>query len=213
LTESLGFGVLAFTSLLSIVNPLGAVPIYVAMTAGYDSRQRRVTLRRAAMTGLIVLVAFAAFGPLILRFFGITTEAFQIAGGLIFFGIGWEMLHARSSETKTTAAEQSAGATKEDIGIIPLGLPTLVGPGAITTVIALNGQADSFFDVAFIYLAIVIVLLVSAGLLAAAPMVTRRVGTTGMNVMTRLMGLLVMVVGAQFEINGITAVARQIGAS
>jgi multiple antibiotic resistance protein len=123
------------------------------------------------------------------------------------------MLHERSSETKTTAAEQSAGASKEEIGIIPLGLPTLVGPGAITTVIALNGQADSFFDVSFIYIAIVIVMLISAGLLAAAPIVTRRVGTTGMNVMTRLMGLLVMVVGAQFEINGISAVARQIGAS
>lgn len=212
MTDSLGFGVLAFTSLLSIVNPLGAVPIYVAMTANYDARQRRVTLRRAAVTGLIVLIAFAAFGPLILGFFGITTEAFQIAGGIIFFGIGWEMLHARSSETKTTAAEQTAGAGKEDIGIIPLGLPTLVGPGAITTVIALNGQADTVMDVGFIYIAIVVVLLISAALLAAAPLVTRRIGTTGMNVMTRLMGLLVMVVGAQFEINGITAVARQIGA-
>jgi multiple antibiotic resistance protein len=209
-TESLGFGVLAFTSLLSIVNPLGAVPIYVAMTASYDRRQRRITLRRALATGLIVLVAFAAFGPLILRFFGITTQAFQIAGGIIFFGIGWEMLHARNSATKTTAAEQTAGASKEDIGIIPLGLPTLVGPGAITTVIALNGQADSVPDVVFIYIAIVVVLLISLALLVAAPMVSRRIGTTGMNVMTRLMGLLVMVVGAQFEINGITAVARQI---
>lgn len=210
MAESLGFGVLAFTSLLSIVNPLGAVPIYVAMTASYDGRQRRVTLRRAVTTGLIVLIAFTAFGPLILGFFGITTEAFQIAGGIIFFGIGWEMLHARSSGTKTTEAEQSAGASKEDIGIIPLGLPTLVGPGAITTVIALNGQADSVADTAFIYAAIVVVMLTCGGLLAAAPMVTRRIGTTGMNVMTRLMGLLVMVVGAQFEINGITSVARQI---
>jgi len=173
--ESLGFAVLAFTSLLSIVNPLGAVPIYVAMTSSYDARQRRVTLRRAVMTGLAVLVAFAAFGPLILRFFGITTEAFQIAGG-----------------------------------IIPLGLPTLVGPGAITTVIAINAQAKNAFDVASVYLSIVLVLAISGGLLAAAPVVTRRIGSTGMNVMTRLMGLMVMVVGAQFEINGVSAVARQI---
>ena len=210
MSDSLGFAVLAFTSLLSIVNPLGAVPIYAAMTASYDRRQRRNTLRRAIATGLIVLVVFAAGGPLILAFFGITTEAFQIAGGIIFFGIGWEMLHARPSATKTTEAEQTAGASKEDIGIIPLGLPTLVGPGAITTVIALNGQAVSAFDVAGIYLSIVLVLGLSGALLAAAPMVTRRIGTTGMNVMTRLMGLLVMVVGAQFEINGISAVARQI---
>jgi multiple antibiotic resistance protein len=212
MSESLGFGVFAFTSLLSIVNPLAAVPIYVAMTSSYDARQRRVTVRRASITGLVILVAFTAFGPLILRFFGITTEAFQIAGGIIFFGIGWDMLHARSSGTKTSPAEQTAGAGKEDIGIIPLGLPTLVGPGAITTVIALNGQAGSVADIAFIYIAIVTVMLISAGLLASAPFVTRRVGTTGMNLMTRLMGLIVMVVGAQFEINGISAVARSLGA-
>jgi len=210
MTELLGFGVFAFTSLLSIVNPLAAVPVYVAMTASYDAHQRRVTLQRALLTGLILLVGFAALGPFILRVFGITTEAFQIAGGLIFFGIGWEMLNARRSETRTTAAEQTASVEKQDIGIIPLGLPTLVGPGAITTVIALNGQAGSALDVAFVYIAIVLVMIISGALLIAAPLVSRRIGTTGMNVMTRLMGLLVMVVGAQFEINGITAVAHQI---
>lgn len=208
--ESLGFAVLAFTSLLSIVNPLGAVPIYVAMTASYDPRQRKATLRRAVATGLVILIAFAAFGPLILGFFGITTEAFQIAGGIIFFGIGWDMLQAKRTRVKTTEEEESDCAGKEDIGIIPLGLPTLVGPGAITTVIAINAQAKSAFDIASVYVAILLVLGISGGLLAAAPAVSRRIGNTGMNVMTRLMGLLVMVVGAQFEINGVTAVARQI---
>jgi len=208
--ETLGFAVLAFTSLVSIVNPLGAVPIYAAMTSSYDARQRRHTLRRALVTALLVLIVFAAFGPVILRFFGITTEAFQIAGGIIFFGIGWDMLHARRSELKMTRAEERAGADKEDTGIIPLGLPTLVGPGAITTVIALNGQASGAAAVLSIYVSIVLVVAVSGVMLFAAPFVTRRIGTTGMNVMTRLMGLLVMVVGAQFEINGITAVARQV---
>jgi len=210
--ESLGFAVLAFTSLLSIVNPLGAVPIYVAMTATYDAGQRKATLRRAVVTALVVLIAFAAFGPLILGFFGITTEAFQIAGGIIFFGIGWDMLQAKRTRVKTTEEEESDSAGKEDVGIIPLGLPTLVGPGAITTVIAINAQAKNAFDVASIYLSILLVLGISGSLLAAAPAVTRRIGNTGMNVMTRLMGLMVMVVGAQFEINGVTAVARQIGA-
>jgi MarC family membrane protein len=208
--ESLGFAVLAFTSLLSIVNPLGAVPIYVAMTSTYDARQRRATLRRAVVTGLAVLGAFAAFGPLILGFFGITTEAFQIAGGIIFFGIGWDMLQAKRTRMKTTEEEETDSAAKEDVGIIPLGLPTLVGPGAITTVIAINAQAKNAFDVASVYLSIVLVIGLSGGLLAAAPFVTRRIGNTGMNVMTRLMGLMVMVVGAQFEINGISSVARQI---
>jgi multiple antibiotic resistance protein len=210
MSDWLGFAVLSFTSLLSIVNPLGAVPIFVAMTATYETRQRAAALRRAILTGLVVLFAFALFGPWILRFFGITTQAFQIAGGIIFFGVGWDMLNARRTHVKTTEQEQTESASKEDVGIIPLGLPTLVGPGAITTVIALNGQAESAIQVGSIYVSIVAVLLISWALLAAAPAVTRRIGQTGMNVMTRLMGLLVMVVGAQFVINGVTVVALDI---
>lgn len=210
MSDWLGFAVLSFTSLLSIVNPLGAVPIFVAMTATYETRQRAAALRRAIVTGLVVLFAFALFGPWILRFFGITTQAFQIAGGIIFFGVGWDMLNARRTHVKTTEQEQTESASKEDVGIIPLGLPTLVGPGAITTVIALNGQAESAIQVGSIYVSIVAVLLISWALLAAAPAVTRRIGQTGMNVMTRLMGLLVMVVGAQFVINGVTVVALDI---
>ncbi len=208
--ESLAFAVLSFTSLLAIVNPLGAVPVYVAMTANYAPRQRTVTVRRAIATSLLILVAFALFGPWILRFFGITTHAFQIAGGILFFGMGWDMLNARRTRVKTTEEEETESAAKEDVGIIPLGLPTLVGPGAITTVIALNGQADTALETAAVYVAIVLVLSISWALLAAAPAVTRRIGRTGMNVMTRLMGLLVMVVGVQFVINGATVVALQI---
>jgi multiple antibiotic resistance protein len=209
-SDELGFMVLAFTSLLAIVNPLGAVPIYVAMTISYEKRQRSATLRRAIVTGFIVLVAFAVLGPFILRFFGITTQAFQVAGGIIFFGVGWDMLNARRTRSKTTEEEQTESAAKQDVGIIPLGLPTLVGPGAITTVIALNGQAVNAYQVGGIYISIVGVLLISWALLAAAPAVTRRIGQTGMNVMTRLMGLLVMVVGAQFVINGVSVVALDI---
>jgi multiple antibiotic resistance protein len=200
------FAILAFTSLLAIVNPIGAVPIYVAMTAAYDRAHRAATLRRGIFTAFVVMAVFALLGSAILRFFGITTPAFQIAGGIIFFGIGWDMLHARRSHVKTTEEEEMAGAEKEDVGIIPLGIPGLAGPGAITTVIALQSQARSLADRAAIYIAIVLVSIVSWALLAAAPAVTRRMGSTGMNVFTRLMGLLVMVVGAQFVINGVLAV-------
>ena len=207
--EGLAFATLAFTSLLAIVNPLSAVPMYLAMTASYDRRHRAATLRRGIVTAAAVMAVFALFGNQILQFFGITTPAFQIAGGIIFFGIGWDMLQARRSRVKTTREEEAEGLEKEDIGIIPLGLPTLAGPGAITTVIALQSQARVIADRIAVYVAIVLVLLVSWALLAAAPAVLRRVGPTGMNVMTRLMGLLVMVVGAQFVINGATVVVRE----
>jgi multiple antibiotic resistance protein len=208
--EAVQFAVLAFTSLLAIVNPLGAVPMYVALTADYSPARRTATVRRAIATSLAVLFAFALVGTWILRFFGVTTHAFQIAGGILFFGVGWDMLQARRSRVKTTEEEETESASKEDIGIIPLGLPTLAGPGAITTVIALNGNADTILESAFVYVAIVLVLAVCWLVLAAAPAVTRRMGQTAMNVMTRIMGLLVMVIGVQFVIAGVSTVAVDI---
>jgi multiple antibiotic resistance protein len=202
--------VLAFTSLLAIINPLGAVPIFMAMTAAYDPGHRRRTVSTAVLTAFFVLVVFATLGTYILAFFGITTPAFQIAGGIIFFGIGWDMLQARRSRVKTTEEEEEAAVGKEDVGIIPLGMPTLAGPGAITTVIALMGQTEQVIARAMIYLAIVLVLLVCWVALSAAPYVMRRVGPTGRNVMTRIMGLLVMVIGAQFIINGASTVIRDL---
>jgi multiple antibiotic resistance protein len=205
-TETLQFALVAFTSLLAIVNPLGAIPMYVAMTASYTPAHRRTTLRRAVLTALLLLAAFALVGTFILRFFGITTEAFQIAGGIIFFGIGWDMLQARRSRVKTTQEEEDEGAQKQDVGIIPLGIPALAGPGAITTVIALNGQADNLWESAAVYASILATLAAAWITLAAAPVLTRRMSQTGMNVFTRLMGLLVTVIGAQFVINGSTTV-------
>jgi multiple antibiotic resistance protein len=203
---NLQFAILSFTSLLAIVNPLGAVPLYVALTAPYSPEHRAATLRRAITTGTLVLLVFALAGTYILQFFGITRQAFQIAGGILFFAVGWDMLQARRSRVKTTEEEETESSHKEDVGIIPLGLPTLAGPGAITTVIALNGQADTILDSAAVYVSIVLVLTICWITLLAAPMLTRRMGQTGMNVMTRLMGLLVMVIGAQFVINGATTV-------
>jgi multiple antibiotic resistance protein len=211
-TVNLQFAILSFTSLLAIVNPLGAVPLYIALTAPYSRPHRAATLRRAIITGTAVLLVFALAGTYILQFFGITRQAFQIAGGILFFAIGWDMLQAKRSRVKTTEEEETESSSKDDVGIIPLGLPTLAGPGAITTVIALNGQAATFLDSAAVYIAIILVLAICWVTLAAAPMLTRRMGQTGMNVMTRLMGLLVMVIGAQFVINGTTTVILDIAA-
>ena len=211
--DSVAFALLAITSLLAIINPLSAVPIYLAMTADYDAERRRRTLQRAIITAVLVLIAFTALGSWIMRLYGITTPAFRIAGGIIFLGIGADMLQARRSRVKTTEEEEVevVGQAKDDIGIIPLGLPTLAGPGAITTVVTLNAQAGSSpLRLGAIYLAIVVVMAISWIALAVAPMLLRRFGQTGLNVMTRIMGLLVMVVGVQFMIDGIRAVALDI---
>jgi multiple antibiotic resistance protein len=188
------------------------VPLYITLTAAYPKEHRAATLRRAITTGFAVLALFALAGTYILQFFGITRQAFQIAGGILFFAIGWDMLQAKRSRVKTTEEEETESHLKEDVGIIPLGLPTLAGPGAITTVIALNGQAATIMDSVAVYAAILAVMSICWVTLTAAPMLTRRIGRTGMNVMTRLMGLLVMVIGAQFVINGSTVVILDIAA-
>lgn len=207
---AVAFTTLAFTSLLAIVNPLSAVPLYITATSDQSDSQRAATLRLAVATGVIALVVSGLAGTFILRFFGITTYAFRIAGGLIFLSIGTDMLNARRTGSKATASEEEEAERKQDVGIIPLGIPTLAGPGSITTVITLTAQADARLPLIGLYGAIVAVMLISWGVLAIAPHIVKRVGRTGMNVMTRLMGLLVMVVGVQFIIEGVRTVALDI---
>lgn len=209
-SSTIAFTTLAFTSLLAIVNPLSAVPLYVTATSDLDDKQRASTLRLAVATGIIALVAFGLAGTYILRFFGITTYAFRIAGGIIFLGIGSDMLKARRSRDRTSRGEQEAAEQKAEVGIIPLGIPTLAGPGSITTVITLTAQADSRLQLVGLYGAIVAVMILSWMVLAVAPFIVQRVGRTGMNVMTRLMGLLIMVIGVQFIIEGVRTVALDI---
>lgn len=199
----IAFATLVFSSLLAMVNPLGALPIFVGLTASYDAGHRRRTALRACVAGALVLVAFALFGSLILRFFGITTHAFRIAGGILFFFVGWEMLQARRPRSKTTQEEEVESAAREDIAVVPLGIPTLAGPGAITTVVALMDQATGPAQTLSVYVAITLVLAISLAVLLAAPGLLRLLGQTGINVMTRLMGLLIMVVGVQFVLDGV----------
>lgn len=212
MSPQLSFAVLAFTSLLAIVNPLSAATVFVAMTAGDDARHRRRSVFTAFITATLVLLLFAAAGTAILNFFGITTHAFKIAGGIIFFGIGSDMLQAKRSRVKATEEEEEeAVAGRSEVGIIPLGLPTLAGPGAIATVIALTAQAHDFPQHAIVFGAIVAVLTVTSGILLVAPALLRIFGQTGLNVMTRIMGLLVMVIGVQFVIDGIGAAVAGMG--
>jgi multiple antibiotic resistance protein len=201
----LSFAVLAFSSLLAIVNPLSAATIFVALAGGHSTHERRRAVGTGLLTAALVLLVFALAGGAILSFFGITTHAFKIAGGIIFSAIGWDMLQARRSRVKATEEEEREGVEREEIGIIPLGLPTIAGPGAITTVIVLMGQAGSLPQVLAVYGSVALVLLITGATLLVAPMLLARFGQTGLNVMTRIMGLLVMVIGVQFVLDGLAS--------
>lgn len=206
--ETLGaFALLCFSSLLALLNPLSVAPIYLSLTVGYTRQHQLRTLRTAVITGGVVLMFFALLGGTLFQLFGITLEAFRIAGGVILFGIGMDMLQAKQSRVKGTPEEEEEALHKEEVGITPLGIPLLVGPGSITTVMVLTGSATTAAHLAVLFVTTIVVLGIVYVVLAAAPRVVKRFGQTGLNVMTRIMGLLLTVIGVQFIIDGARPVA------
>lgn len=208
MTDSIGFALVALSSMMAMVDPLGAIPIFLGLTAGQRPDQRRATLRRAIAAAVIVLFTFGLLGTSIFALFGITTEAFRITGGVILFRVGLEMLQAQRSRVKSTEEEEEEGSHRDDVAIIPLAIPLLAGPGSISTVLTLLAQAKSVGARVIVYAVVVGVLLLTYGVLSVAPVIARRLGTTGMNVIERIFGLIVMVIGVQFVIDGTREVLR-----
>jgi len=194
---------LIFTSVLFIVDPFAAVPSFLAMTARDTPAQRRVMARRGAWTCAVTLTVFALGGSLIFTLFGITLGAFKIAGGVLIGLNALEMVQARRSMQRETPIEQAEGTQKEDVGIIPLGVPMLAGPGAISTVMVLALGSRSAASSAALYLSVALTAYVSYLVLGAATAVEHRLGQTGMRILTRLMGLVLCAIAVQFIVDGI----------
>ncbi len=194
---------LIFTSILFIVDPFAVIPTFLAMTVRDSPQQRRVLARRGAWTCAITLIAFALGGSMIFKIFGITIGAFKIAGGVLIGLNALDMVQARRSQQRETPIETAEGIQKDDIGIIPLGVPMLAGPGAISTVMVLALGAKSTAAMVTVYVSIVLTALITYLVLSAASLVERRLGQTGMRILTRLMGLVLATIAVQFIIDGI----------
>ena len=195
--------VLIFTSVLFIVDPFAVIPTFLAMTVRDTPAQRRVLARRGAWTCAITLIAFALGGSMIFKIFGITIGAFKIAGGVLIGLNALDMVQARRSQQRETAVETAEGIQKDDIGIMPLGVPMLAGPGAISTVMVLALGAKSAAATATVYVSIMLTAIITFVVLSAASMVEKRLGQTGMRILTRLMGLVLCAIAVQFIIDGI----------
>jgi multiple antibiotic resistance protein len=185
------------------VDPFAAVPSFLAMTGRDSPAYRRVLAKRGAWTCAITLTAFALAGSLIFKLFGITIGAFKIAGGILIGLNALDMVQARRSQQRETPAEQAEGIQKEDISIMPLGVPMLAGPGAISTVMVLALGSKSWLTTAALYGSIALTAVVSFVTLAAASLVERRLGQTGMRILTRLMGLVLLAIAVQFVVDGV----------
>jgi multiple antibiotic resistance protein len=190
------FSVLALSSIFFLVDPFAALPTFLAITEGSDDARRRRIARKGALTTLIVLAA-------IFRVLGITLPAFEIAGGVILMLIGLDMLQARRSATQEVVGDTEAAAQKEDAGIVPLGVPMLAGPGAITSVMVLVGQAQTRWQMIAILIAIAITALACYLILGHSDKVVRLLGDTGIRILVRVMGLLLVALAAQYFVNGL----------
>jgi multiple antibiotic resistance protein len=203
MSSLLAYTLVTFGSVFSIVDPFAAVPIFLALAGGQPGSTLGKTAFRASATCFVVLSLFAVAGNFIFSFFGITLPAFKIAGGILLFGVALEMMRARRSDTRTTNEEERDAETKDDVGLIPLGIPLLSGPGAIATVMVLVGKAKDYPERVSLFLVIAAVSLITFLVLRSASMVLRVLGKTGVNVIGRVMGLILAALAMQFVLDGL----------
>ena len=192
-----------FIALIALVNPLGVLPMFISLTQDFTPAQKQRAIRTAAFTVVAVITTCALLGEQIIKFFGISTASLQVAGGLLILLMSLSMLNAQPSGAKTTAEERDEAEHKDTIGVVPLGIPLLTGPGAMSTVIVLAGKSHHASDyVALIGSGVVIAALVWLTLQMAQP-IARFMGRTGINIATRIMGLLVAAVAVEFIVEGL----------
>jgi len=221
--STLGFVILCFSSLFAVIDPLGVIPFFSGLTSHMDAAQKRKVLAKSLIVSFCVLLLFTVGGRQLLHLFGITVEAFRIAGGVIFFGIGLDMLQSKprrwrtgirrayAEDQETEAEDQGIDPElheDDDPSITPLAIPMIAGPGSITTVMVLTPQAPEHLGIPLVLASVAAILLLTGAILIGADAVLARLGQTGMKIIEKLMGLLVTVIAVQLMIDGLAPVVR-----
>ncbi|KIC44211.1 MAG: MarC family protein [Ruegeria sp.] len=198
----LAFFITAFTTMFVVIDPFGTTPIFVALTQDMEASARRKIAIRSCLTAVFILIAFAAFGEAVLGFVGISMPAFRVAGGALLFLTALDMLFERRTKRRENRAEEEE---RPDPSVFPLAIPLIAGPGSIATIILLAGQNPGIPGIAaacavmLAVMAVVFVFFLSGGLIA------RILGKTGLNVLTRLLGMLLAALSVQFILDGLKA--------
>jgi multiple antibiotic resistance protein len=197
--------VAVFVTVFALVDPIGAVPFFVSLTDGFSEADRRIVRRRAVIVLGSVLGVFALVGRFLFDAFGLTLAAFEIAGGILLFIVAYDMLHGEVTRTKLTNEDrEEAIARRDEIAVVPLGIPLLAGPGAISTVMIYEGSAGGDpAMVVVVFLAIAVTTALTFFILKYGQKIFRYFGKTGIMAMTRVLGLLLAAVGVQFVLNGV----------
>ena len=201
MNDALSFGLLCFTSFFTLINPLSTLPVFMTMTAGLSEKERTQTARKASIVALITIIIFAFSGQLLFKFFGISVNSFRVVGGVIFFIMGMDMLQARLGQVKIKDSEVKTYVN--DISVTPLAIPMICGPGAITNSIVLMEDASTLTRKIILFGMILLVMLITYLVFYSSSRILKILGQTGINVMMRLMGLIVMVIAVEFFFSGL----------
>ncbi len=192
-----------FVGLLAIVNPFGAIPLFISMTADEESSQRRKTINQVAVAVLIILLVTLLLGEQLLHFFGISIDSFRVGGGILILLMAIAMLHAKTSRVRQTAEEAEESIDKESVGVVPLAMPLLAGPGAISAVILAAHRSTAVSHYLIIAVGILLLSLMVWGVLRLSPWIASHVSATGINIFTRIMGLILAAIAVEFIANGL----------
>lgn len=202
----MAFFAAAVATIVTVVDPVGIAPIFLALTPTMDRKQQLSVIWRAVLIAAIILIVFAFGGQVLLKALGITQPAFAIAGGVLLLLISIDMLFARVSRTKDTPEQDQEALASTDISVFPLAVPILAGPGAIATVILYMSQAGTNVEqVAAVLSAILIALAASYVSMRVSTLVLVVLGRTGVQVISRVMGILLAALAVQFILNGVLA--------
>ncbi|HNX68929.1 MAG TPA: NAAT family transporter [Candidatus Omnitrophota bacterium] len=203
--ELFDYAVLSFASLFVIVDPVGLIPAFLAMTQSNTAQERVRMARLAAWVTFAILILSFFFGQRLLQAFGITLPAFEIAGGVVLLLVALDMLQARRTAVKETQEEKAEAIAKEDVAITPLAMPMLAGPGAITAVILLANKSGALLYRAVLAENIILVSLFTFLILWFVAVRSKILSVIALKIMARLMGLLLAAIAIQFILNGLKA--------
>lgn len=206
--EYLTVFLLYFTSFFTLINPLGAMPIFMTMTANLSEIEKHRTAKKATIVAFITLIIFAVTGQFMFNFFGISVNSLRVVGGIIFFMMGLDMLQARLTRVKLK--EDEVVSYVNDISVTPLAIPLICGPGAITNAIVLMEDSKTIELQLILFTSIFLVILINYIVLYFSSAITKLIGETGNNVMMRLMGLIVMVIAVEFFFSGLKPIILNI---
>ena len=206
MTEYTVFFILAFSTIFTLINPIGLTAVYLSIVDPFDTKEKSRIALKGTITAFVILIIFSLIGDVIFSFYRITVSAFKIAGGILFFRTGIQMLEARVSRSRSTPKEEKEAGSKEDIAYTPIGIPLIAGPGAITSVMILSSETPEWKLKLILFTVIALVLLLTYLIFRGADYLTRRFGTTGLRIAQRIMGLILMVIAVQFVIDGVEIV-------